>query len=63
MVLLRWFVHLNDGGTRGATVRVTTRTATGKSGQGGGGFSGSCIEPRASAHVDNHPESNLHPNQ
>jgi hypothetical protein len=36
MVLLRWFVHLNDGGTRGATVRVTTRTATGKSGQGGG---------------------------
>jgi hypothetical protein len=29
----------------------------------GGGFSGSYIEPRAPAHADNHPESNLHPNQ
>jgi hypothetical protein len=29
----------------------------------GGGFSGSYIEPRAPAHADNHPESNLLPNQ
>jgi hypothetical protein len=35
----------------------------GKSGQGGGGFSGSYIEPKALAHADNHPESNLPPNQ
>jgi hypothetical protein len=35
MVLLRWFIHLNDGGSSGATVRVIARTAAGKSGQGG----------------------------
>jgi hypothetical protein len=28
-----------------------------------GGFPGSYIEPRASVHVDNHPESNLHLNK
>jgi hypothetical protein len=28
-----------------------------------GGFSGSCIEPRAPAHADNHLEPNLHPKQ
>jgi hypothetical protein len=61
MVLLRWSVHLNDGDSSGATTRVTARTTAGKSGQGG--FPGSYIELRASAHVDNHPESNLHPNQ
>jgi hypothetical protein len=60
-MVLRWFIHLNDGGSSGAMARVTARTAAGKSGQGG--FLGSYIEPRAPAHVDNHPESNLHPHQ
>jgi hypothetical protein len=61
MFLLRWFIHLNDGGSSGAMTRVTARTTTGKSGQGG--FSGSYIKPRTPSHVDNHPESNLHSNQ
>jgi hypothetical protein len=62
VVLLRWLVHLNGGGSSGVTVRVRARTVAGKSGRGGG-FSGSSIEPWTPAHADNHPESNLHSNQ
>jgi hypothetical protein len=31
--------------------------------KGEGGFLCSYVEPWAPAHVDNHPKSNLHPNQ
>jgi hypothetical protein len=61
MVLLRWFIYLNGGGSSGATAWITAQTAAGKVAKGG--FLGSYIEPRPLAHVDNHPESNLLPNQ
>jgi hypothetical protein len=35
MVLLRWLICLNDGGSSGVTALVTARMAVGKSGQGG----------------------------
>jgi hypothetical protein len=63
MVLLQWLVHLNGGGSSGATTWVREMTVVRKSGQGGGGFSGSYIEPRAPAYANNRPESSLHPNQ